>query len=87
MRERGQLQQELTRAALDDMASVVGTAVERTPHGTQLLKAMRVIGESIGVEIKAPGRSEGATVRSDPVEAIARASRFRMRRVMLREKF
>ena len=46
------------------MASVVGTAAERSLHGTALFKAMRLIGESIGVEMKMPGRSEGLTPRS-----------------------
>ncbi|MFT5049960.1 MAG: NHLM bacteriocin system ABC transporter ATP-binding protein [Chlamydiales bacterium] len=87
MRERGQLQRQLGDEVLDDLASIVDTAAERSLHGTPLLKAMRVVGDAIGVEIRAPGASEGRTVRSDPVEAIARASRLRMRRVVLTDKW
>lgn len=50
-----------------------------------LLAACRVVWAELGIAIAHPPRSATAAARSDPIEAIARASRVRSRRVVLRD--
>lgn len=49
-----------------------------------LLAACRMVGAELGIAMVRAPRT-GAATRSDPIEAIARASRVRSRRVMLRD--
>jgi ATP-binding cassette subfamily C protein len=51
---------------------------------TALLSAAAAVGEALGVEIRAPLRSEDPDRLKDPLDAIARASRVRRRRIVLR---
>jgi ATP-binding cassette subfamily C protein len=50
-----------------------------------LLVACRIVGAELDITIVPPPHSATAAARSDPVEAIARASRIRSRRVVLRD--
>src|SRR5436305_878569 len=49
-----------------------------------LLTAMSAVGAEVGVQIRPPLRSENLNRVKDPLEAIARASRVRHRKVLLR---
>ena len=68
---------------LQKLASVLTRRKLVEPRETLLLTAASVVGESIGITIKAPARSEDPRRVKDPVEAIARASRVRHRTVIL----
>ena len=61
-------------ASQDDVDPVVAT-------GDPLLAACQVVGAAIGVELRRPEQAGG--ISSDPLDAISRASRVRMRRVSL----
>ncbi len=50
---------------------------------TELLTALELVGEPLGVTIRAPVRREDLLGTADPVEVIARASRLRFRRLRL----
>jgi len=52
-------------------------------EGTPLLIAAGAVGRAIGVTIRPPARSENLQRVKEPLEAIVRASRIRMRRVLL----
>jgi ATP-binding cassette subfamily C protein len=84
LEQRGLLQQRLTHSALETAASVL----ERRPalrfRENALLSVVNAVGEALGVEIRSPLRSQNLDRLKDPVEAIARASRLRHRKVLLR---
>ena len=50
-----------------------------------LLAACALVGESLGIRVKAPARAGNAPPARDPLAAILRASGVRSRRVALRE--
>ena len=50
---------------------------------SSLLAAASIVGDAIGIVIKAPAASEDLARLKDPIEAIARASRVRHRTVIL----
>lgn len=54
---------------------------------TALLVAAGAVGRSLGITICPPGTSEEPRRLKDPLEAIARASHIRMRRVTLRDRW
>ncbi len=81
--QRQQHDYQITEDALRRLASVTSfQAVAPEEDGPPLYAAMRVIGKAIGAEIKPPARSENFARLRTPVEAIARASRIRLRRVV-----
>jgi len=81
--ERTRLQERKTRAALEELASVFESRRKTIERETPLLTAIAAIGEHIDAHIRAPGKSEEAGARADPIDAVARASRLRYRRVKL----
>jgi NHLM bacteriocin system ABC transporter ATP-binding protein len=52
-----------------------------------LLTACRLVGRELDIVIEEPTTTAGASAQSDPLEAIAIASRIRTRRVMLRDEW
>lgn len=81
---REELNQQLTTSALDKLASVLQPqqlTVDIT--GTPLLIAVGAIGRVQKINIQPPAASEDLNLLQDPVEAIARASQCRIRRVQL----
>jgi len=50
-----------------------------------LLAACRLVGAELGITVRCPPRLAAAPANADPVDVIARASRVRSRRVMLRD--
>jgi NHLM bacteriocin system ABC transporter ATP-binding protein len=82
---REQQRTQVTEAAFQDMASVLGRQRQPVPpEGGPWLQAARVVGDRLGVPVKPPGHWEDGRRQRDPYEAIARASRLRLRQVLLR---
>jgi NHLM bacteriocin system ABC transporter ATP-binding protein len=53
------------------------------PEGDALLMAAGAVGHAVGIKIQPPSRSEDMSRVKDPLDAIARATRIRTRRVIL----
>ncbi len=80
--DRRRIQEAVSRlAAVSRQEEVDGTGPE--PEKDPLLAACRLVGERLGLTIQAPLSAVEHRRRSDPVSAIARASRVRIRRVVL----
>ncbi|XGV94301.1 MAG: NHLP bacteriocin export ABC transporter permease/ATPase subunit (plasmid) [Leptolyngbya sp. BL-A-14] len=87
--ERELLNRQATESTLDELASVLQTqsAPKLPTDGTPLLVAAGAVGRALDVPIQPPARSEALNRVKDPLEAIARASRLRMRRVLLTNRW
>ena len=82
------LNYQVTTEALGDLASTLGTsATDFFADDSPLLVAAGAIGKALGVTILPPAESEDFTRVKEPLEAIMRASRVRMRRVLLRDNW
>lgn len=88
LQDRERLNRQVTAEALNELASSLGTQ-EATffLEGTPLLVAAGAVGRSLGVTIRPPARSEDLKRVKEPLEAIVRASRVRMRRILLRDNW
>jgi ATP-binding cassette subfamily C protein len=88
LQARERLNRQVTAEALGELASSLGTQ-EATffLEGTPLLVVAGAVGRSLGVTIRPPARSEDFKRVKDPLEAIVRASRLRMRQVLLRDNW
>jgi ATP-binding cassette subfamily C protein len=84
LQERRAMQQQLTRAAIESMVSVLKPRTTTPVRETSLLSAVATVGEALGIEIRPPLRSENLDRVRDPLEAIMRASRVQHRPVLLR---
>ena len=80
--ERVEHQARATADAIDGLARVLDPRDEPRMHDTPLMSALGAVTDALGITLQAPGASEGARA-SDPVAAIARASGFRTREVLL----
>ena len=79
------LNQEASDRALGNLTAIFRRKeAEFFQEGTALLIAVGAVGRAMGIEIRPPARSEDPTRVKDPLEAIARSSRIRTRRVILR---
>lgn len=87
LEQRGVLQAQLRESALDEMASVLNPRTLLPHRDTDLLTAVTAVGDALGIEIHPPATSENLKRVKDPVDAIARASRVRHRRVLLRGRW
>ncbi|HEY9767401.1 MAG TPA: NHLP bacteriocin export ABC transporter permease/ATPase subunit [Coleofasciculaceae cyanobacterium] len=80
------LDRQVTVTALSELASPLMT---RSPDlyagGAPLLVAAGAVGRALGVTIRPPSASENLNRVKEPLEAIARASRLRLRQVLLRD--
>lgn len=83
LEEREARQSVLIERALHKVASVLNPLDSTPPRETTLLGAAALVGDVLGIEVSAPARSEDKKRVRDPLDAIARASRFRIRRVLL----
>jgi NHLM bacteriocin system ABC transporter ATP-binding protein len=82
--ERQRLNRQVTEAALGELVSVLQPkSAAFFPEGMPLLVAAGAVGRALGVTIRPPARSEDLQRGIDPLEAIARASQIRTRRVLL----
>ncbi|MHC4218086.1 MAG: NHLP bacteriocin export ABC transporter permease/ATPase subunit [Planctomycetota bacterium] len=77
-------------AAFTDLESILNRARRsRAAVGAEsaLLAACRLVGDGLGVEVVESGRTVRADGHGNPLEEIARASRFAFRRIELRGKW
>jgi ATP-binding cassette subfamily C protein len=77
-------------AAFTDLESILNRARRtRAAAGAEsaLLTACRLVGDRLGIDVLESGRTVRAAGRGNPLETIARASRFAFRRVELRGKW
>ncbi|MCF4965692.1 NHLP bacteriocin export ABC transporter permease/ATPase subunit [Nostoc sp. CMAA1605] len=88
LRDRQRLNSQVTSQALGELASTVNPQDGNFfLEGTPLLVAAGAVGKAMGVKISPPARSENLKRVKEPLEAIVRASRIRMRRVLLRDNW
>jgi NHLM bacteriocin system ABC transporter ATP-binding protein len=89
LRRRAEEQAHRHQGAVRDLAAILdpGARAEAGPVGGALLAALAEVGSSMGVTVRAPGKSEDLKRVRDPIDAIARASRIRTRRVVLSGKW
>ena len=79
------LNRRVTATALSELASPLITDSANTfTSGTLLLVAAGAVGRALGVTIRPPSASEDPHRVKEPLEAIARSSRLRLRQVLLR---
>ncbi|MEO0532728.1 MAG: NHLP bacteriocin export ABC transporter permease/ATPase subunit [Cyanobacteria bacterium P01_A01_bin.123] len=82
---RQELDQQATQTTVQDLAAVL--QADDLPFRAEdgpLLMAAGAVGRAMGVTIEPPARSENLERLKEPLEAIARASQLRLRRVLLR---
>lgn len=84
LEERDRVQSEANERAMADLAAVLEPkAATAVKVADPLFAAMTAVGNEVGIEIRPPAKSEDPKGRVDPLDAIARASRIRIRRVTL----
>jgi len=82
--DRQHLNQQVRINALGELASVLyPRAKEQNQEGDLLLIAAGAVGHAMGIQIHPPARSENLDRCKHPLDAIARSSRIRTRRVLL----
>ena len=82
--DRQRLNQQSTQSAIGNLISILKPEQEGLfQEGTPLLVAVGAVGHAMGIEIRPPARSENLDRLKNPLEAITRASRIRMRQVLL----
>jgi len=88
LQDRERLNRQATAEALGELASSLRTQ-EATffLEGSPLLVVFGAVGRSLGVKIRPPARSENLKRVKEPLEAIVRASRLRMRQILLRDNW
>ena len=83
-RERQQLTQQVVTGAMGELTGVLNTEVVTVPQvGAPLLVAAGAVGRAMGIEVQPPAASIDLDRVQEPIEAIASASKFRIRRVLL----
>ncbi|MBD2387106.1 NHLP bacteriocin export ABC transporter permease/ATPase subunit [Cylindrospermum sp. FACHB-282] len=88
LRDRHRLNRQVTSESLGELASTIGSQESNFfLEGTPLLVAAGAVGKALGVTIRPPTRSENLQRVKEPLEAIVRASRLRMRQVLLRDNW
>lgn len=91
--ERQHLNQQVMDETLGELVSLLkapGTAIDQPAaidSDQALLMAAGAVGRALGVTIRPPAKSEDLKRVSDPLIAIARSSRLRMRQVSLRDQW
>lgn len=81
--QRQALNQAVTQQVVTTLAGVLEQR-ERYESDSPLLIAAGAVGRYLGVAIRPPAASENPVRTKEPLEAIARASQLRLRRVLLR---
>jgi NHLM bacteriocin system ABC transporter ATP-binding protein len=82
--QRQQLNQAVTEAVVRSLVGVLEQKNSFLDADSSLMAAVGAVGKSLGATILPPAPSEAAARVKDPLEAIARASQLRLRRVLLR---
>ncbi|MCY2988904.1 MAG: NHLP bacteriocin export ABC transporter permease/ATPase subunit [Planctomycetota bacterium] len=83
LRRRAESERSETWRALDDLAGVLGARRGYQRRGDELLSALEPIAQALGITFRPPRPSEDQRRTGDLVDAVARASRVRVRRVQL----
>jgi hypothetical protein len=82
--ERERLNRQVSEAAMSELTTVLKPQqAEFSREGTSLLIAAGAVGRALGIMVEPPAQSEDLSRVKNPLDAIARASRFRTRRVLL----
>ncbi|MDB9527497.1 NHLP bacteriocin export ABC transporter permease/ATPase subunit [Oscillatoria sp. CS-180] len=82
--QRQQLNQDVTQNVVSKLAGVLEQDDPWRDIESPLLAAAGAVGHVLGVRIEPPAASENTARVKEPLEAIARASQLRLRRVLLR---
>ena len=87
--ERERHHQQIRGAVLGELAGVLQSQAPSVSFhdGPPLLVAARAVGEALGVSIRPPAASEASRPSREPLEAMARASHLRLRRVLLTDSW
>lgn len=86
--QRQEFNQQVTQATLRSLTSLLQpTQDSYLKADTPLLIAAGAVGKALGVTIEPPMKSEDLKRVREPLEAIARASRLRLRQVLLRDRW
>lgn len=78
------LNQDVTQQVVRTLSGVLEQDDRHQDIDSPLLAAAGAVGKSLGIAIEPPAPSENASRTKEPLEAIARASQLRLRRVLLR---
>jgi len=82
--KRQELNEKATEQAINELTAVFRPQEsEFFQEGTSLVIAAGAVGKALGLTIRPPGRSEDMKRVKEPLDAIARASQIRTRRVIL----
>lgn len=82
--ERQQLNRQMIENSMGELAAVLHSQKkEYLLEGTPLLIAAGAVGKAMGITVVPPAQSEDFDRVKEPMEVIARASQFRIRRVLL----
>jgi NHLM bacteriocin system ABC transporter ATP-binding protein len=82
--QRQQLTHQAITGAMGELTGVLNTDTVDVPQvGTPLLVAAGAVGRAMGIEVRPPAASIDLDRVQEPIEAIASASKFRIRRVLL----
>ena len=88
LNDRDRLDRQLTLSTLETLAGTLPAAQQRySIAGDPLLAVVGAVGRSLGMEIRPAAIADRAVPSGDPLAAIARASRLRKRRVLLRDRW
>ncbi|MCU0535077.1 MAG: NHLP bacteriocin export ABC transporter permease/ATPase subunit [Hydrococcus sp. Prado102] len=88
LQEQERRDRAITVEALGELASVLGSKdATFFLEGAPLLVVAGAVGRKLGATIRPPSRSQDLKRFKDPLEAIARASRLRLRQVLLRDNW
>lgn len=94
--ERERLNRQVMEETLSELSGVLKTrksviSPDTTPEVTHphqaLLVAAGAVGKALGIKIRPPAKSEDLRRVQDPLDAIARASQLRMRRIQLTDNW
>ncbi|MCH7993426.1 MAG: NHLP bacteriocin export ABC transporter permease/ATPase subunit [Planctomycetes bacterium] len=84
LEQRVAIQRQGMRAAMDGLVSVLDKTPPTKERESAIENALALVAQSLGLSVATLPASAGARLRENPIATIARASRFRFRRVMLR---
>ena len=87
LEEQERLNQQVTAEALGKLAAPLMPQDTPLLVGSPLLTAAGAVGRAMRTPIRPPARSEDLQHLKEPLQAIARSSRLRMRRVLLRDRW
>ncbi|HEY9641410.1 MAG TPA: NHLP bacteriocin export ABC transporter permease/ATPase subunit [Coleofasciculaceae cyanobacterium] len=86
--KRQQLNRQVTQDTLEDLVALLQPRqTTELIEADELLMVAGAVGKALSVRIEPPMEAEDPSRMRDPLEAIARASRLRLRRILLRDNW